>query len=1036
MKICLRPRRPSQLGCRLPSIRRHDLIRVHPGFSQIGVQTGQRRARLWTRNFASGRSSSVAAELASQTVGGPSGDDLHRYWTLCPVPTGQRKDLDVWIGHLEQFLEPSEGGEKVTRNGKERIADQRNTSANTIPSEGHAIAALLFHARRLRNFDLLAHLGFKLGRWSDVHNLITKMLGTVDKLTELSQTVLEHPSNLTWPSSSMDTITDNSIQDYEPIVTTQSGSAASVTLDQLTEANVEHKYSRMIMSEIWQSLGYIVLEAADTPPAEAEMAMSYVFRALAHLHHSGIISDMIYKYLPPTDGTTSFRPPGLYLLSTHIMNVLSDAVWQVHQAEVSAKAKAAGEDSPYRSFKMGIRHLGNEIWLEFILWCCVEEGYVKEAIWVLERMKAREGGQAWKLMSWRPLLQTPDLIRNTKVDSVDFWPHPEALRTDDELENRSGFFHGLGKRTISLEVVTALSDTVVSFIDQGVGSKGYSVLLIIQYLAFLDSLAVRFSHETSRRPDGFPARHIVRVLESQGIDPHVEPRSLERLLRARAPVLPPWDDSVPTEHDKLESIDQMQIHGTSSALTGLLEANIQIFSQQRQIGRAFNLFAWLQELVDMTKMQHVQQFLDKVQNMEVDTLPSEDEVPTLPVPINISSIPQLSSGTLADLLDLAIVSRAYGFGEWLLFSTDADGAPIPFAAYGDQALAPAIIRFAAATRNTALCDKVVESLRGPISRNSIKALINFRIVMGDWDRIELMLNYLRDHKHKTWGESNVTVLAAAILKMDRSVHNKSLSDPERRQKSLAHAKDLLRRILSGEFNPRVKFDMRHGAYYDRVLYRLHQIFSSIPGPLEEICHATHLQYCDSLRRDTLPMLSSVAFHNLLDTVVDLHGSAAGKRLWDRWCVDMESPLAQHRTEDGIHLLHTHQNWNVTSGNPHPFDPGWLCETQEKAVIPNLNTVRIIARVAVREYMQLQQRGRPSPAETDDEETRGRRHDGGSSSIEKVLDFCVQRFRRLRLDEKEIDRETNGHNARMEKREARPATSADEISKMKKPFSPF
>ncbi|KAL1971211.1 hypothetical protein VTN77DRAFT_163 [Rasamsonia byssochlamydoides] len=1004
MKICLRPRRPTQLGSRLYVPNHHGFARCRRGLRSTEVlnwwncrvNTGS-----WSRPFSSGGSSGHASPQEKDSLGRPR----------CPIPAAQRKDLGVWIEHLEPFL-PPHLRESASASPGWSDPHQATSSEDTTRHEGHAIATLLWQARRLENLDLLAHLGFKLRRWPAVNALTTKLLDATDTKKGAWPMNLGLPSNLEWGPGPMDLITNESLRDRSMPVPVKSSSerhlaAEPVTMDSLADEPSAHASSRMIMSEVWQSLGFIILEAADLPSEEAAPAMSFVYRTLARLHHSDAILDVVYKYSRPTDEDALFRPPGMYLLSTHIMNVLSDAVWLEHEAEVSAKAAAAGEKSPFRPFKMGIRHLGPEIWLEFVLWCCVEEGHVKEGVWILERMKAREGDLAWTVASWKPFLSRPDLIRDTNIDVEDFWPHPEAERTREKSKKPSGSFHGLGKRTISVEVVASLLDGAVNLVDRGVGFQGYPFQSVLQYIVFLNTLVARSTNRDNQALGRYSYWPWVRMIESQGIDPQADPRALERLLKTRPAVMPPWDDSTPIDYEELESFAKSQLYDSSSVLTGLLEYNLRAYAANRQTGGALNVFAWLQELIDKSKLQHVQRFLEEIKHMDDEKLAS-DKIPH-PVNLNISSLPQLSNVTFAELLDLATASRAFSFGEWLLFSTDADGPAIPLAAYGDQALAPSIMRFAAATRNTELCDHVVESLSQPVVRNTLKALLNFRITIGEWDRVETMFGYLRDHKHKSWGESNVTALAAAVLRMDRSARNSTgSSQEEAKQRSLARAKELLVRVLSGEFNVRPN-PAKRSVYQERALYRLHEVFSSIPGPLEEVCRAAKLGYQPASGRDLLPYIPSVAFHTLLDAVVDLYGSAAGKRLWERWCLDVVPPETGRLTESGVFRLYTSQDRDFDKGDPH-FDAAWFKEMQEKAVIPNLNTVRIIARGAVKEYRQRQSRKVTTPVDSS-----ARDDDGDVAAAEEVLDFCVERYRRLRLDEKEIDREVQGHVSRMMKR---------------------
>lgn len=947
-----------------------------------------------------------------------------------PLRGSQRKDPNAWIALLEQYLPPSlrEGG----AGDDTKTEEDSSGSEKNAHEQSRAIATLLFQARNLENLDLLAHLGFQLRRWSAVHALVNKLLDSTEALKEVSKVQL--PSNIEWGTqSSLDDLTSrnyhwNRRADIRLKSDGQSSSASKMDLDAITDRPFALWLSQIIMREVWQSLGHIILEAADLSPNESRLPMSYVYQILARLHHSDSIPDSVYKYLRPQNLEAPFRPPGMFLLSTHIMNVLSDTVWLAHEAEVSARAAAAGDKSPFRPFKMPIRELGPEIWLEFVLWCCVEDGFVKEGVWILQRMKAREGDLAWSVKSWKPLLEHPETVRDTNIDVEDFWRRPGDPPVSRTSKSATGVFHGLGKRTISVEVITSLMDGVVNPVYRGLGYRGLSPGAVLQYLLFLNSLvapATKILRSVSRVSNW----SVVRMIESGGIDPEADPQALERLLRAQSHIVPPWDDHTSTLEEDLDRLTRPQMYDDSSALMGLLEYNLKSYAVNRHTGGALDIFAWLQELVDSSKLQHIYRFLEEARDLNDEDLSAPDEERRTSLIYNIygSSIPQLSNVTLANLLDLATTSGAFRFGEWLLFSTDVDGPVIPFDAYGDQALAPSIIRFATATRNTLLCNKVVESLSQPVSRNTLKALLNFRITMGDWDRVVAMFEYLRDHRSKSWGDSNATALAAAVLKLDRAAKHKKSPSNRDEEDSLSQAKVILLRLLNGEFNPPANQAMRT-EFYERAVYRLYQVFKSIPGPLEEVCGKAELKYTPTSDRDILPYIPSAAFHNLLAAVVTVQGSAAGQKLWERWCLERETPAGAARLhEGGVPRLYTTDERDYNKGDP-VFDPKWLEQAHKKAVIPNLNTVRIIAQQAVKEYrVQESQKSSVPPKAADitlpsDDDSAEQPSSSPAAaaatpeySPEDVLDFCVAKFKKLRLYEKEIDREVQGHLSRMKKR---------------------
>jgi hypothetical protein len=859
-------------------------------------------------------------------------------------------------------------------------------------SEGEEIAAILSRARRLQDLDLLAYLGFTLQKWSAVYTLITKMLDAADRLQMTSNASEGMPSNLQWHFT-----------DEEFIVTGIKESTKPVSMEALTDAP-RHSMARLaIMGEIWQSLGFIVLAAANKTSKESELAMSYVYRTLAHLHQSGNISDAIYKFTNRIDNGHTFRPPGIHLLSTHIMNVLSDAAWLDHEAEVTRKAKAAGEDSPFRPFKMGIRHLGPQIWLEFILWACIEQGHVMEGLWILKHLRGSNYGAAWKIVSWSPLLNNPELIKNTKIDIHDFWPHPDIPRTPDELQNKSGFFHGLGRFIISAEVFNALTTQAANHVHTNHESDNNAGDLIEQLASVVE---MKQSHSDKKIVSPNASGHyIIPVLESQILNPNMHPDRLDHALHALPPPIPPWNDAVPTDHQGLCALAEQDIYNTSSLYTGLLQQNLRLYAHHQQIENAMKVFDSLLEIIDSSKLDRIQEFWSKEKDNEgVSEPPHQDEsLPQTSVTIDQSPIPTLSNGALGDLLDLVRVSKAYDFGEWLLFSKDADGPIISFASYSDQSLTPSILRFAAAIGNQELGDLVIQQLREPISRNTYNAVANFYIAFRQWNETEGIFNLLIEYRKKAWGESTLATLTSTVLRLEQRVWE----DPwdQQLETSFLRAQTILRKFLLGRYNPEKVYNESVNLYYKQTIYQWHRLLSSIPGAVAQVANDVRPAYTNSRGRDKFPFIPSTAFNILLSAVVETRGSQVGMDLWKKWCIDIERSHAARLAEDENYRLQMSADPTNTENLDIEHDWAWHYERQRKAVNPNLNTLRIISRAAVKELKDSQE-------EAPDRRNMSPSQQQFREQVYHVLDFCVDRYQRFNRDKDEIGRETGGHMRRI------------------------
>ena len=945
--------------------------------------------RQWGRQFSVGSSPSINRQLLRDRIQ----TDPKEF----PV-RGSQKDPEAWALLLEKYLQGESGSGSTAF---EPDAASTNTPASI--SRAIDLGELLSNARTHGDLDLLAHLGYRLNNWPAVYALLNELLDATDALNDVSLSLKPlFASSWGYKSSvSLDQLTHqiDSAPRLTPDPTTQVSELTS--LDTLTERAYADEHSRRFMAQVWQSLGSIVLDAADASPNESKIAMSYVFRILARLHHSGAVSDRVYKYVPPDSHQAAFRPPTMHLLSTHIMSVLSDAAWLVHEAEVAAKAAAAGEDSPFLPFKMGIRELGPEIWIELILWCCVEHGHIAEGVWLIDQMKTRKGDLAWKFQSWRPLLQHPESIWNTKVDSAVSWRHPAQVDGPSLLRKRSSPspFNGLGQRTISLEVAASLLDNLPNWGYRGLGFRGITSAALLRHVSSLKfTLAPRATDDTPLATARESNWFILRVLESGCLNPEADPHAFDELVRTVPQVVPPWDsnDLYLPDEDDLEHLEPSQIYDETTALAKLVEHNIQFHSRRHLCEDAMGSFAWLQSAVDKSKMQRIGEFFSsRVDPSDDEHLPTLDTTNLASLKPFESSMPQISPITMAELLDLVTVSRAFTFGDWLLFSDDIDGPPIPRSAYRNQALAPSIIRYATATKNSALCDSVVQSLLPPLSANTLRALLNYRVAMCQWDLVTVMLEYLRDYRLKSWGHSNVTELAAEIVRLDHAVTAElDATKAEDNIQNLAQAKGILLRILNGDFNELHPRDN----YQERSLHGLQRLFLSIPGALHDVAASSNLR-SQKLARSTTPQIPSKAFHAILAAVVDTRGSAAGKQLWDTWCVDVQHPSARRLQKGGIPRLYLNTERDFKKGNPH-FDETYFKQLQTKLVIPNISTVRIIAQAAVKEYDEYEAKNShtilnkspPSP-----------QHNPARPS----LDFCVKKFTALGLRRASINIECGG-----------------------------
>ncbi|KAL4979298.1 hypothetical protein BDW66DRAFT_111349 [Aspergillus desertorum] len=863
-------------------------------------------------------------------------------------PTWQGKRVRPWISLLEEI---------VRRNSKNAGAHSTSIRSSGITRKSFAetidLAHLLNTARRELNRDLLAHLGYKSNNWSVVYVILNGLLDAAEAVAAASSArrgVLEDRAvNL---GLSLDQLTDE--DSFSPQFPRYSRITGLESLDSLTYRPFSQEYYMLLMAEVWKSLGAITLYAVDTSPTKSRLAMSVVYRILARLHHSGLVSERVYKYTTPDTYQATFRPPGMHLLSTHIMDVLSDAAWTVHEAQVAAEAAAAGKDPPFLPAKISIKELGHEIWLEFILWCCVEHGHIKEGIWLLDELTGRKG---WKFQSWTPILYDEEALRNTRIDrEVSTWPLPYSVNVTPEPPKRTdppSLFHGLGKRTISVEIVTALLDNLSNLVHMGMGAGGIPASELFRRI---DNLKFAIASATTSKSKLLPTTKAVnwfttRVMESGGLVPEADPQTFDNLLKLTPHVVPPWSNGMcPLEEDTLAALHPSQLYDDTCAFTGLMEYNLKYHSSRKFTGSALNLFAMLQAVMDTCKMRRLDDFFSSQMEGDSANPPSSYSDSVLPF---ISSIPQLSNVTIAHLFDLVTVSRAFAFGEWLLLSDDIDGPTVPVSAYGDQALAPSLLRFAAATKNDYIGETVVQSLGQPVSLNTLRAILNYRIIMHQWDQVIPILRYIRDNRIKSWAHSNIAAIAAEIIRLDHALilsskeSNLANTATSEIETNLAEAKRVLYRILFGEFDEKPWRKRGNRNFQAHSLISFTRLFRHSRSPsLTEIAGSVfESEYVPMYR---LPYIPSTAFHTILAAIAETEGTLAAKKIYKRFCVSYNSPEFSRLVVGGITRFYKKAERDFQRGDPN-FDAEYFHHLQKKMVFPNPNTVRILTQAAVREY---------------------------------------------------------------------------------------
>lgn len=921
----------------------------------------------------------------------PENPTQHAHRITCPLPPRElRENPAEWIPYLERYIprEPQSDAEVFSTEWEVEQTEQ---------DQCKSILQLLYQARAQWNLDLLTFLGFDLGRWQDFHSLINKLLDNADSLRfPLPKGQL--PSNIDWNSmGSFKEITHNKLYSIETIPINRGkndiplSSFDSYSPEPLVVGRMGESATRTgTMEEIWQCLGFFIIRAASLPSDGAASLTPHFYRIVARLHSLDMIPHDVYKYTPNRDKTVPNRPPGMNILSHAIMNILSESAWEANATATDSKVKS--NMLSYRS-----RELGLGLWLEFVLWCCVEGGYSREAAWILQQW--RHSKEEWNVRSWDKLVKGNGPVDVKKMTLYDNWAQCGS-RSDDPLENQLGKpFLGMGARTITREVVVAIIDGLSNSLKVGVGFRGDSPHFVWERIGMLRTILNK--NGLSLRP-GHVSYLVVRILEASSIVPETKPQTLELLLNL-APYI--------TTSENLRASLQVSLDGRqreykpdySGIVLGLYQYVLNIYAANGHISGALDVFLRLLGSVDSEEAQNIfklvldHRYLIKPQTIRRKKANFHPDLNRLLNTNNSPSTVQLSPVSWSLVIDVLTSSRAYRLMNWFLTNDTKESINLPKKLYNDDLVAPALIRFAAATGNQDLFSSVTKELAPPLSHSILTSLLDYRAMEFDWQKASQLLLYLRDLNHGQWDVTNVATLAAAIIKLEHQLYRRSDSIDDYTQavqEQLSLARAVITKLFEGRFN-RIFDSAFDRLQTEEILVQLHRLFSSIPGTLSQVCRDVE----PPSKRSTY-IMPAKAFNQILASVVETQGSSAGKKLWHRFCVDPGTVGAQRIQTGGNQLLYFSNEIDSRTGGVRPFfDFNAVEKRYGKLTTPNLITVRIIAQAALSEQRFLWQNRTFSPHSM---------HLPSEAGVESTLDWCAKMFRRFHLGGREIDRELDGH----------------------------
>ena len=790
-------------------------------------------------------------------------------------PEAERQNPESWVILLERFL-PS-GLSHATGS---------SAASRAKPPKSLDLLDLLSAATFKENAatDILAYLGLKKGRWLAALHLVEQLLSNVgEKVASRRSHTL--PSNLSWPVSA--SLADMCSAPISVKTTTYKNKEkpaqwSQISLDPRYSDSMSDQHDRTML-RIWKTLGYIIIEAAELPEDEADAAMKFVYRAIAHIHMLGLVPENVYSYVPSSYTSSVQRPPIMHLLSSRIFTTMSDAVWRANQDEVIAKAadsgisyKDLGHDPPGGRFRLKVRALGPQVWLEFVLWCCVDGGFAMAGAQIIEHLR-RQTEHPWFSVNW---------TFSRDGSAVD-WDRVK-LRHGGAVGLIEGYsseqpFAVMEPRTISTEVVLALVECAALSVNVGMTRRG-STLLRVQnsiknFIGFLEPHSL---------PAGYLDNLTVRLLQTGGFDSDRDPEALHKWTEAFI-----WMRSLESASaaGSAFSLNIDSILSNSKLLDGLLHQSLEAFVNNGDVRQALEVFTRIQHFVDLSKLRSISAFIETVPIgqrgfFSSRTLVSNEEF--------VKDHGQLPLYKIAAFLDLVTDSSLIRLGKWLLYSEDVDGPLIPESVYNTFCLTPALARFAAVSQDGELLQKLAATRRGISLEPSIgllKTFANTSAFLSQFNLTTRVLNQIKKRSKTGIDVGNLASLAAAMMHLEVQINDFGILNEVTH---LEQARAILENMLRGAYHGNIAvYTADQHALIRRQLGSVLRILECVPNSaLPDIAGAWRTEYESGNEVN----LYTKDFNILLGAIVETRGAMVGRKIWDLFCEDPGARSAVDRAD--------------------------------------------------------------------------------------------------------------------------------------------
>lgn len=722
----------------------------------------------------------------------------------------RRGDVSAWARLLDALL--PHDVESIGANAPDLACDLGERP------EVEEMLLILQSARVEVGVDLISYKGIQQGRWEEVRWIMSTILEKGRGCHQQQDPYLEH-LRYQWPSRgiSLDEITNEPVATVEMLEPTRHTQRKPNPLSILHDDASVRVAEKSCMGQIWLSLGFLILEAESKAkePKLYESIMSHVLDLLAQMHHLNALPSTMYNYSGAKDESVLRRPPTLHLLSDRILTVLTDVAWKKHWVSEMAKAKDYGYELPAPRVQPELARVGSEIWLELVLWACIEGGWITEAASIIVQMeKQANESLPWFTISW-------DQVCKTRAPELDWTAilrlHIERTRLNQSTGIRvanSGFSSiDMGARTVSSEVILAILDGLVNGSIARPASSETEAGEFYRYVVDCRNLLLRGDLQlTASEANSLALRTIETSILDLDLDVTIVGRIISLALLASHDKEP---EALSTSAMDQDGVDY------SASLLGLLHSTLFAYAAAGDLTGVKQSLEAIQNTIDKNRICYIQEFADDMRERlaqgqeDLSSLaPTDKKAPPM-------LHPQVPVHVLERLLSFVADNKLAELGKWLLHNDDIDGGVFASQIYSAPALQAPLLRLASALADNNLMTRVLERLDSPLSPTMLHALLRCQTILGKWQSVEKILTHFQrsQDEEADWNSEDALSIAATVLRLSGM----------RRREQLMQAQTILFDLMEGRFDKARDPSQRRN--FDKIMLskQLGAVLRSIPG---------------------------------------------------------------------------------------------------------------------------------------------------------------------------------------------------------------